>query len=107
MRQDETVKRVVAILAVVALTIMAFVAYRTVDVCREYQDRYKKFLYSEMMNNSPLIWTPDELFGEPPWLCEKPDWDSLTAWDAARYRREGVGPNEFSKEMREAARRRS
>ncbi|MEA2433290.1 MAG: hypothetical protein QOG54_747 [Actinomycetota bacterium] len=106
MREDEVVKRFVAVLALIVLAISGFVAFRTVDTCHDYQDRYKKFVYSEMMKNSPIIIDPDELFGEPPWLCEKPS-GMLTADDRARYNREGIGPNEFTDEMREAARRRS
>jgi hypothetical protein len=73
--------------------------------CSAWQNDYKRFLYSEMLKNSPIIHTPediDRIIGMKPSGCERPT--SLTQEDVARYRKEKVGPNEFLEEVREAAR---
>lgn len=73
--------------------------------CRAWQDDYKRFLYSETLKNSPVIYNPediDRIIGERPDGCTRPT--SLTNEDVARYRQENIGPNEFMDEMRQAAR---
>jgi len=60
----------------------------------------KRFLYSEIVKISPVIHTPDmieELIGDRPAGCDRPS-ATLSKVDLERYRREGVGPNEYVEE---------
>ncbi len=90
---------------VLMLTVTAGFVFRT-RTCSAWQDDYKRFLYSEVMKNSPLIHTPediDRIIGERPSGCTRPE--TFTEEDSARFREENVGPNEFMDEMREANKR--
>lgn len=93
--------------AVLFLLASGALAYRSVDACRGWQERYKRFLYSEMMKNSPVTYSPEmieEVVGERPGGCDRPS-RVLSKADVERYRQEGVGPNEFVEERRAAYRR--
>jgi hypothetical protein len=93
-------KRAVLALAALLLVMSGVAAYRTIDGCEYWQERYRRFLYSEMMKISPVIYTPDmieERIGERPPGCDRPA-ATLNRDDLQRYRREGVGPNEFVEE---------
>ncbi len=90
--------------ALVAITLVA-AAIGVVGVgtwrCSQWQDDYKLFLYSEVLRNSPIIYTPkdiDRIIGSRPIGCVRPE--SLDDEDLARYRREHVGPNEFVDQIR-------
>jgi len=99
-------KRVALALAAVLLVMGGVVAYLTIDACGDWRERYKRFLYAEMMKISPVIYTPDmieQIIGERPVGCDRPA-ATLSKNDLERYRREGVGPNEFAEEMRGQAR---
>ena len=76
-------------------------------MCSDWQEQYKRFLYAEMMKNSPVIFTEkmiEEIIGERPAGCGRPALSDLSNQDSRRYRREGVGPNEFLEEQRAASR---
>lgn len=92
-------KRVLLVLAALFLVTSGVVAYRTFE-CADWQERYKRFLYSEIVKISPVIHTPDtieQLIGDRPAGCDRPS-ETLSKEDLERYRREGVGPNEFVEE---------
>lgn len=89
-------RRVLLALAALVLVTSGVVAYRT-NECADWQERYKRFLYSEIVKISPVIHTPDmieELIGDRPAGCDRPS-ATLSKVDLERYRREGVGPNEY------------
>ncbi|CAN5488505.1 MAG: hypothetical protein ACR2MC_07555 [Actinomycetota bacterium] len=96
--------------ALPSLLLVASVAYLRTDVCSDWQEQYKRFLYAEMMKNSPLIFTEkmiEEITGERPAGCGRPSLSDLSNQDSRRYRREVVGPNEFAEEQRAASRQSS
>jgi hypothetical protein len=93
-------KTLVALASLLILLTGVFVLH-VADTCSDWQDRCRRFLYSEMIKNSPFIYTPemiDEIIGERPAGCDRPT--TLSTTDVRRYRREGVGPNEFLEERR-------
>lgn len=97
-----------AALVVALVVISAGVVVLRDRACTAWQDDYKRFLYTEMLKNSPVTYSPediDTIIGERPVRCERPA--SLTDEDVARYRKEKIGPNEFVDEMRKAARQAS
>jgi hypothetical protein len=74
--------------------------------CSSWQTDYKRFIYSEMLKNSPVIHTPDaieQIVGAKPPGCTRPT--SLTDEDIAVFREENVGPNHFIDQFREAKQR--
>ena len=93
-----------ALLTLASLLLVAsFLVYRANDGCADWQEHYKRFLYSEIIKNSPFILTPEEIeevIGERPAGCDRSQ--SLSEEDLDRYRREGVGPNEYLVEQRAA-----
>jgi hypothetical protein len=97
-------KKVVSTVTAFVLLAGGLFTYRMIDACNDWQDRYKRFLYSELIKNSPMIYTPemiDGVIGEPPAGCDRPS-RVLSEDDAERFRREGVGPNEFAPAIRRA-----
>ena len=95
--------RVALALASLLLVASVVVAYRT-EACSNWQEQYKRFIYSEMLKNAPFTYTEkmiEEIIGERPLGCGRP---SLSNQDSRRYRREGVGWNEFAEEQRAVAR---
>lgn len=95
-------------LALVSLLLVTsgVVAYRAIDACADWQERYKRFLYSEWVKISPVIYTPamiDEVIGDRPAGCDRPG-RVLSKEDRRRYRREHIGPNEFLEERRATVR---
>jgi hypothetical protein len=101
-------KRLLSTLAVVLLVTGAVLVYRTTDACGDWQERYKRFLYSELIKTSPFVYTPEmieEIIGEHPPGCNTPSFRELSDADIERFQREGVGPNEFLEERRAASRR--
>jgi hypothetical protein len=102
------VKRTALIVGLVLVLLVPVGLVIRTRTCSAWQDDYKRFLYSEMMKNSPVIFTPediDRIIGEKPPGCTRPM--SLTEEDRARYREQSVGPNEFNDEMRETNKRSS
>jgi len=100
-------KRLVgALLVAICVACVAFLGgYRSWQ-CSQWQDDYKRFLYVEVLKNTPVIYTREEIdriIGGQPEGCVRPT--SLTNEDVARYQREHVGPNEFLDEEREAVAR--
>jgi hypothetical protein len=84
------------------------VVFRVVGSCENWQESYKRFLYSEMMRSSPVIHTPEmieQIVGARPLGCDRPS-RALNRKDLKRYRNAGVGPNEFVEEIRAAIRNR-
>lgn len=68
-------------------------AYRFVDACADWQDRYKRVLFDELMGRSPLILTPDKIeaeIGERPPGCDRPD-RALGEADLRRFHEEYAG----------------
>jgi hypothetical protein len=107
-REDKRVKRLLSALAIVLLVTGALLVYRTTDACVNWRERYKRFLYSELIKLSPFIYTPEmieEIIGERPLGCDAPTFRELSDADIERFQREGVGPNEFLEERRAASRR--
>ena len=100
-------KRALVVIAVVGSLAVGSVAYVTVDACSWWQDRYKQYVYSEMMKNSPII-LPDggveAIIGQRPINCDGPPYE-LTHADMDRFRSEGIGPNSFLEETRAAFKR--
>lgn len=81
-------------------------AYRTVVACADFQERYKRFVYVEMMKNSPMVYTPqmiDEIVGGRPFGCDRRTQD-LSHADLQRFHRDPVDFDEFL-ETRTAFRR--
>lgn len=107
MRQDSHVKKVLAsATTLIAIAGGAF-AYRTVDACADFQQRYKRFLYVEMMKTSPLVYTPrmiEEIVGGRPLGCDRPS-PALSHADLERFHRDPVDFDEFLPETRAAFRR--
>ena len=96
-------KRTAAVATITLLVVTASVVVFRDRSCTAWQNKYKRFLYTEMIKNSPIIYSPediDRIIGERPVGCERPT--SLTDEDFTRYRNENIGPNEFVDEMREA-----
>lgn len=79
-------KRTVALtLMTLLITASGFLVLRD-DGCRAWQDDYKRFLYSEALKNSPIVYNPediDRIIGERPDRCMPPT--SLTDEDVARF----------------------
>ncbi|HZJ51143.1 MAG TPA: hypothetical protein VFF07_09915 [Actinomycetota bacterium] len=50
-------KRVALALASLLLVASDVAAYLRTDVCSDWQEQYKRFIYSEMIKNSPFIYT--------------------------------------------------
>jgi hypothetical protein len=64
-----------AVLVALVVVCGAVLAYRLVDACADWQHAYERFLYREMMKNSPIIYTPEmieEIIGERPFGCDRP-----------------------------------
>jgi len=100
-------KRVALAVASLLLVASVAVAYQITGVCSEWQEQYKRFIYAEMMKNSPVIYTEkmiEEIVGGRPAGCGRPSLSNLSHEDSRRFRREGVGPNEFAEEQRAASR---
>lgn len=98
-------KRVAVAVASLLLVASVVVAYLSTGVCSDWEEQYKRFIYSELIKNSPFIYTEkmiEEIIGERPTGCARP---ALNHEDLRRYRREGVGPNEFLEEQRAASRK--
>ena len=96
-------KRGLAGLALALLLAGGVIGYRTVDACGDWRERYKQFLYTEMMKNSPVIFTPEmigEIVGGRPFGCDRPD--TLTESDVARFNRDGVDRRAINEEIRAA-----
>jgi hypothetical protein len=92
---------------VLVLVVAVGLAVRT-TTCSSWQDEYKRFMYSETLKNSPIIYTPediDRIIGTKPSGCTRPT--SLTDEDITLFREENVGPNHFIDEIREARQRNS
>lgn len=103
----KVVKKTTAAGLVLVLVVTFGLVFRT-TTCSAWQEDYKRFMYSEMMKNSPIIYTPediDRIVGAKPSGCARPT--SLTDEDRTRYREQNVGPNDFIDEMREANQRSS
>lgn len=91
-----------AVLVIAAAGVGGVGAHR----CSHWRDEYKRFLYSEMLKNSPVIYSPqdiDRIVGDRPLGCARPT--AVSDEDTSRYRREHVGPNEFLDEVRDASAR--
>jgi hypothetical protein len=87
------------------LAVWGGLVFRT-TTCSAWQEDYKRFIYSEMLKNSPIIHTPqdiEQLIGAKPPGCARPT--SLTDEDTALFREENVGPNHFFDQMRDAKQR--
>lgn len=100
-------KRVVVALVSLLLVMNGVVVLRTVTSCADWQERYKRFLYSEMMKISPVIHTTEmieQIVGARPLGCDRPS-RTLNTKDLKRYKDAGVGPNEFVEEIRAAIRK--
>lgn len=92
---------------VLVLVMAGGLAVRT-TTCSSWQGDYKRFMYSETLKNSPIIYTPediDRIIGAKPSGCTRPT--SLADEDIARYREQNVGPNHFIDEMRGVRQRNS
>ena len=84
------------ILATALLCALFFIGYGTIDSCSDWQGRYKRFIYAEMLKIGPVIQNPGEdAIGHRPLGCPRPG-RTLTPEEYERYRREGIGPNEFA-----------
>ncbi len=89
-------------LGVVLVVSVGLVARTT--TCTSWQEDYKRFIYSETLKNSPVIYMPEDInriIGGKPSGCTRPA--SLTDEDIARYREQNVGPNHLIDEMRKAS----
>lgn len=96
--------RVVAASIMVALMSAGVFGYRTVT-CSSWQEDYKRFIYTEIMKNSPVIYGPDDIeaiIGDRPAGCERPE--ELTDEELRRFRDEGIRPNHFVDRMRVTSR---
>jgi len=94
------VKRLVPALVCLLLVMNGVVFFQRVASCADWQERYKRFLYSEMQKNSPVIYTPEmieQIVGPRPLGCDQPR-RTLHSEDLERYKNAGVGPNEFVEE---------
>jgi hypothetical protein len=101
------VKKMAMVGLMLVLVVAGGLVLRT-TTCSSWQEDYKRFLYSEMLKNSPVTHTPediDRIIGTRPSGCTRPT--SLTDGDIALFRQENVGPNHFIDEMREARQRSS
>jgi hypothetical protein len=86
-REDGTMKRASLVLIGLLLVVSAVVFVGGEGECREWQGRYKRVLFLEIMKNSPVIMTPElveEQIGARPGGCQTP---ALTQHDIDRYRR--------------------
>lgn len=91
-------------LATVLFIASGVLVFRVVGGCANWQQQYRRFLYAEMMKNSPHIYTPEmieKVIGEPPEGCDRPG-PGFSRETLDAFRREGVGPNEFSEEIQAA-----
>ena len=103
-------KRVALALTSLLLVASVAVAYLITGVCSDWHEQYKRYIYAEMMKNSPFIYTEkmiEEIIGGRPAGCGRPSLSNLSHEDSRRFRREGVGPNEFLEEQRAASRQSS
>ena len=78
-------------------------AYRGRGACAEWQERYKRFTYLQMMRQSPVIYSfeeIEEIIGEQPLGCDR---EPPTEDDISRLRSEDLDPIEFLDEERAAA----
>lgn len=99
-------KRVLASATILIAIAGGALAYRTIDACADFQRHYKRFLYVEMMQHSPLVYTPriiDEIVGGRPFGCDRPT--ALSHADLERFHRDPVDFDEFLQETRAAFRR--
>ena len=100
-------KKMAMVGLVLVLVVAGGLVLRT-TTCSSWQEDYKRFMYSEMLKNSPVTHTPqdiEQLIGTKPSSCTHPT--SLSDGDIATFRQENVGPNHFVDEMREARQRSS
>lgn len=100
-------KKAFGTLAAFAVLAAGTITYRAIDACNEWQERYKRFLYVEMMQNGPMVYTPamiEAIVGEQPVGCDRPE-SNLSHADLDRFRRDPVNFDEFLHEWRTAFRR--
>jgi len=106
-RDDSQMKKFAGTLALVLIVTGGAFAYRTIDACGDWQERYKRFFYVEMMKNSPMIYTPEmieEIAGGRPFACDRPS-TTLSQADLEKFRRDTADADEFVDESRAAFRR--
>lgn len=74
--------------------------------CSSWQEDYKRFMYSETLKNSPVLYGPgdiESIIGTRPVGCSTPR--GLSSEDIRTFQSEGVGPNHFVNEFRSAYRK--